>query len=251
MRYLQAVGLVAHVCAVAICSAGEVRAHTSITVELTCPYDDTKFSFVAQASGTSFGTTLDFRPVGPIVSPDPIGDCPTNGFVFFEHQFSGDKLERMRPFILSADYQALRAETSYYRAAWIAERTGTAHFDASMLLLQATWQVYEDLPRYQRYATELAARLPDDIKPLTGPKKRWAEFLLGEVLRRLGRLDEARLIFSALVENAEANATEVAIARFQLRLIGANDRQPHLMHEAAEAANTAPSTAPQRQQGRP
>ena len=78
-------------------------------------------------SGTAFGTALDLMQVGPIQSPWPLAVCPTNGFVFFKDKFDTKELERLRPIILSPEYQALKGEAAYYRAAWIAAHTGADH----------------------------------------------------------------------------------------------------------------------------
>src|SRR5262245_6172517 len=79
---------------------GASNANTSVQVEMECPYDGTRFTATLQASGTSAGMRLDFRPVGAIASPSPLAVCPTNGFVFFKDKFSSDELEKLRPLVL-------------------------------------------------------------------------------------------------------------------------------------------------------
>lgn len=101
------------------CGAPAAIGRTSFESEKTCPYDGTKFRFIGQGSGTSFGQQLDLKPVGAIESPWPIAVCPTNGFVFFKDEFNSAELERLKPLILSAEYQATKEETPYYRAYWI------------------------------------------------------------------------------------------------------------------------------------
>src|SRR6185312_11662790 len=61
-------------------------------------------------------------------------------FVFFKDDFDRAELERLKPLILSAEYQATKGEAPYYRAYWIVNRSGGDHAQASQLLLAATWQ---------------------------------------------------------------------------------------------------------------
>lgn len=248
-------------------AGGTFAAHamTRSTVEMTCPYDGVKFTFYAQNSGTSFGKQLDWMPVGAIESPWPLASCPTNGFVFVKAKYEDDELERLRPLILSPAFQTIKSETPYYRASWIMAHTGSSHADVSGLLLQATWEAgrtelgerspankpglsandAQDIvrrlmaegttgERYTRYATELLARLAVDVADTTrSAEARIADrLLIGEMLRRLGRFDEADSHFAALSGDLAPDSKEATLAAFQRRLIAAKDRGLHLESEA-------------------
>jgi hypothetical protein len=228
-RYLLASAVLA---LAALLWCGVVSAYTGTQVEMTCPYDGTKFSFEAQMSGTAFGMTLDFMTVGPIRSPSPLAVCPTNGFVFFKTKFSDEELDRLRPLILSSEYQALKEETAYYRGAWMAERMGLSHRDVSMMLLQATWEVFDVPARYERYAAELAGRLPEDIGGADTEQKWPFQCLLGELMRRRGRFDEARRYFSSFSTELKPNSDEALIVAFEIELIDKRDAELHLIAEA-------------------
>jgi WD40 repeat protein len=235
-------GASALIFAAALCASTTASAHTSAQVEMTCPYDGTKFLFEAQTSGTAFGTTLDFMPVGAIQSPQPIAVCPTNGFVFFKDKFDDQELERLRPLILSPDYQALKEETPYYRAAWIGEHTGAPHAQVSVMLLQATWEAFRDPRRYSRYATELAARLPEDVETSKPDQKRMFQLLQGEIMRRLGKLDDAKQYFQKWSKELEPTGNDAVITAFEIKLIEERDTQPHLMAEAVQTIEKDPAT---------
>lgn len=227
--------------AAALCAPTKVFSHTSGQVQMTCPYDGTTFLFEAQASGSSFGTTLDFMPVGAIQSPWPLAVCPTNGFVFFKDKFDDQELERLRPLILSPDYQALKEETPYYRAAWIGEHTGASHAQVSLTLLQATWEAIRDPQRYRRYAMELAARLPEDVEASKPDQKNMFQLLQGEIMRRLGRLDDAKQYFETWSKQLKPASNDAVIAAFEIRLIDKRDVQPHLMAEAVQTIEEDPA----------
>lgn len=248
-------------------AGGAFGAHamTRSTVEMTCPYDGVKFTYSAQNSGTSFDRQLDWMPVGAIESPWPLASCPTNGFVFVKAKYEDDELERLRPLILSPEFQGIRSETPYYRASWIRERTGASHAEVSSLLLQATWEAGRaelgersrmDTPglsakdaqdlvqrlmtegttgeRYRRYATELLARLAVDVADTTRSMEAriYDRLLTGEMLRRLGRFEEADSHFASLASDLAPDSKEATLAAFQRRLIAAKDRGLHLVSEA-------------------
>ncbi|WP_110116489.1 hypothetical protein [Bradyrhizobium diazoefficiens] len=250
-----------------VLAGGAFAAHamTRSIVEMTCPYDGVKFTYSAQNSGTSFGKQLDWMPVGAIESPWPLASCPTNGFVFVKAKYEDDELERLRPLILSPEFQGIRSETPYYRASWIMEHTGASHEEVSSLLLQATWEAgrtelgersrvnrpglsakdAQDLvrrlmaegttgERYTRYATQLLARLAVDVADTTRSAEARLDdrLLTGEMLRRLGRFDEADSHFAALASELAPDSKEATLAAFQRRLIAAKDRGLHLVSEA-------------------
>ena len=216
-----------------LCCGAKALALTFDEVEMVCPYDGTKFTFTAEASGTSFGRTLDLRPLGPIMSPWPMAVCPTNGFVFFKDKFDDEELKQLKPLILSPAYQALAKETAYYRAAWIRERTGASHEDVSFLLLQATWQADRG-GQYERYAKQLIERLPDDIRAAKCDKKPVLQQVLGELMRRVGNFDAAKAHFLEWKSELAPGGEPSRIAAFELGLIEAKDSGPHATSEALD-----------------
>src|SRR3954471_18865717 len=232
------------------------QAMTRLAVEMNCPYDGVKFTFDAQGSGTSFDRLLDGMALGAIESPWPLAVCPTNGFIFLKENYEADELERLRPLILSAEYQNTKGETPYYRAAWIAERSGSPHADVSRLLIQATWQAgfaelaergRNDPPRlseqdakkrfdqlmaegttgdrYRRYATELLARLQVDVAEASRSfEMRVADRLLvGELLRRFGKFEDADNHFVSLANDLKPDSKEATLVAFQRKLIAGRD----------------------------
>jgi len=240
------------------------QAMTRLAVVMTCPYDGVKFTFNAQGSGTSFDRLLDGMALGPIESPWPLAVCPTNGFVFLKQDYEADELERLRPLIFSAEYQNIKSETPYYRAAWIAERSGRSHADVSRLLVQATWQAgfaelaersRNDPPRlseqdakkrfdqlmaegttgdrYQRYATELLARLQVDVADASRSfEVRVADRLLvGELLRRLGKFEDADSHFISLTNDLKPDSKETTLVAFQRKLVAGRDAGLHTVSE--------------------
>ena len=241
-------------------------------IEMTCPYDGTKFKFEAQGSGTAFDKALDWMPMGAIQSPWPLAVCPTNGFVFLRNEYDPGELDRLRPLVLSAEYQALKDETAYYRAAWLMERTGASREEVTMLLLQATWEAgqsefkaryaarlaaqqgtrpqasgnlgqQENLfyavlaegttsDRYKRYAGELLGRLTTDVASRGEATRTEYNLLIGELLRRLERFGEAESHFAAVSAALQADGNTARLVEFERQLVAKRDIGIHMMSKA-------------------
>lgn len=209
-------------------------ASTISRVEMVCPYDGTRFAFTRQNSGTSVDKSLDLRPLGPIISPWPIAVCPTNGFVFLKQDYTASELEALRPLILSPEYQALKDETPYYRAAWIAERSGHNEDDTGWLLLRACWEAADRPAQFRRYAEELIDKLTSAYgKQPDARVKLTQRMLIGEFRRRTGQFDAAESHFLGLrQELKDPESPEAKVVDYQLKLIALRDRDQHAISEA-------------------
>lgn len=216
----------------AVAAHRPAAAHQSSKIEMTCPYDGAKFTFHEQISGTQVDLGLDLKPVGAIVAPWPIASCPTNGFVFLEKKYSDEELERLRPLIFSPEFQAIKEETPYYRASWILEHTGKSHSDVSWMLLRATWEAERTPHQYKRYSDQLAKRLPVDIDAANGEEKLNFQLIYAEVLRRLGRFDEAIMFLTKLEVGKEFEENVAPLIAYQRQLASQHDSTPHTMSES-------------------
>ncbi|MGE0255362.1 MAG: hypothetical protein AB7N54_05570 [Alphaproteobacteria bacterium] len=195
--------------------------------QFTCPYDGTVFTVEVQRSGTSFGAMLDFRPFGAITSPWPLATCPTNGFVFYKPEFSEDDLEKLRPVILSDEYQSIRGETAYYRAAWILSRTGAERAQIADYLLAATWEV-EGKADYRRYVDELLPHLEALAAGTDEREMRWQLGVLAtELFRRTGRFEQATRHVDDVLADAHEGSFHYLLGRYQQELIARRDVRPH------------------------
>jgi outer membrane PBP1 activator LpoA protein len=180
----------------------------------------------------------------------------------------------MRPLILSPEYQAMRDETPYYRAAWLAARSGAPDDDVTKLLIQASWEAATEdyiarvkarLPngiastsnreeqnaleslakdeyfkptssaRYKRYATELISRLTNALSHPTDERaKAQNKILIGELLRRLHQFEEARHYLETIASDFSTQNEWRQLIAFELKLIAKQDAGIHLMSETRQ-----------------
>lgn len=212
-------------------------AETKITVEKTCPVCNTTFKAVVSGSGTAFGQRLDLRRVGAIASPWLIPVCTNCQFVLYKNndKFAKAELESLRRIVNEGAYRQLDRKTpSYLRLALLYEGLKRPPDEVAFASLQASWQVEDDekanrtlLERSLTWYEKYLALPPDE-------KKDWpiAEFLRGELLRRLGKLDEAKAQFERLstLDEFKADPYPSMIGQ-ELDLIRAKNTSPQKRKE--------------------
>ncbi|MFO0950259.1 MAG: DUF2225 domain-containing protein [Isosphaeraceae bacterium] len=223
------------------------RADTRGEVDQICPLCETKFKAVLSMSGTQFGMRLDLRQVGPIASPWLVAVCPKCGFVLFKGEgkfgnegYSQAELKAFRAVVNSPEYKRLDAKTpSYLRLARLYEGAGRPPFDVAFAYLQASWQA-EDRKDDRRTDELLESSLAWIEKHLaSGPavddSTKSAEFLKGELLRRLRRPDEAKRQFDRLkgMKPFAENPFPRLIAEEE-RLLRIGDRMPQEMDQGED-----------------
>jgi len=222
--------------------ATTAHALTFLELELTCPVGGEKFRQRMATSGTQFGTMLDLKPFGPIAAPWTLGECPGNGFVMYKHNFTAEELERLTPYVASPAYQALRGETSYYRAAQLQRQLGTKPDVLASTLLEASWQASE-AAQYRRYATEMLGTV-ETLLAAPPPNENAFTVLqavAGELERRLGRFEAAQQRFEKVRPLPAFQPAHLSsVVEMQLRLIAARDSAPHEMPQVEKPQPAPP-----------
>lgn len=189
--------------------AGPAAALTFVKVDYTCPITGEKFTAPTMASGTSFGSRLDFRKVGPIASPWPMVTCPSNGFPLFQEEFKTEQIETLKVFAATPEYRALVASHPvYYLVARLQRLLGYTTEDIAFSLLYASWQAEENEQKalgYLEEALPLFQEVLEKQPPADAGDATSLRFLIVELHRRLGRFDQA----AALLETHRAEITAV------------------------------------------
>lgn len=181
----------------------------------TCPVGGEQFDAPQLMHYSTFGSMPDGQPIGSIAFPILLPECPGNGLVIFA-KFTPEQVKKLGPVVASPAYQALRkSESSYYRAAWLADAIGEKR-QAAWLMLSATWEAKNaDAAgeRARRYGAAFAASamaLPVDAKDFQSIALRARA---ANALRELGQFEEAETLRASIViapdvGGADKNAAE-------------------------------------------
>lgn len=198
--------------------------------DFVCPAGGEKFTANVIVSFTSWGQRPDGRPYGtlPIY---PITECPGNGLLLVQDNFSPEDVAKLGPLVASSEYQAMRtAETPHYRAWWLLAHLQRDPYTLASFLLQASWETDADLARKARYQAAFVAAATG-LKP--APDKTEAWFVLnmraGNALRELGYFDKAAQLLARVdkpefmpKDAATAAALRALIARLQVLIAEGN-----------------------------
>lgn len=202
-------------------ASASASAHTAQEMAFTCPIGGEKFTQTMDTSGTRIGMMTDTRPVGPIATPFSLAQCPSNKFVMFKKEFSPDELAKFERVVNSAEYQQIAAQSpSYFAWGRMMELAGENQ-DAQQMMnifLQASWQSesQESFSKTLEYADKVLAN-----KAISSKDAINTQFLRGEMLRKLGRFDEAKRVFTTLQKNPEVKKDKLfsQLATLQLSLV--------------------------------
>lgn len=228
-------------------------------VDLTCPLCTTAFSAQMVYMSTQWGTYLDLMPVLSLAAPAPLALCPKCRFVVFEERFDEATIERLRRYVDTPVYQAFaRERSSYYALAKLLVVLRRSELKLGHTYLQASWQEVSEPARLQEdqelslrhfdaYLRQRAEAGPAPAKDADAAEReveayRTAALVKGELLRRIGRFDEALAHFRQLQGNGDF---QKASARPSLpsRSRCARRRTP------TDTTRTRPFTAPNRPGG--
>lgn len=132
------------------------NATTFFEEEFVCPIGGEKFKAKVVGSNSSFGQRPDGRPYSPL-PVYPVIECPENGFLLFDEDFTEDELTALASAIETPEFNALReTETQHYRVWWLKEKAGRGLGSQVSSLLQASWETDDNSERKARYQTKFA-----------------------------------------------------------------------------------------------
>lgn len=171
--------------------------------KFVCPVGGEKFKGYVVASYTSWGNRPDGRAYGTL-PVHPIVECPKNGMLLFDDNFTAPELQILESVVPSAEYQAMRnTETPHFRAWWLMEKVGRDPYALAWQLLQASWESDADWERKVRYQVAFvnhASKLKLGNQPTDKDKDLWFMYKLrtANALRELGHFDKALALLAEL-----------------------------------------------------
>lgn len=227
------------------CVVGKVLAVSSIEQDFTCPFDGHRWKQRMETSANMKGMRLDLRQLGDVVQPPTLPQCPKCRAVLFLDLFPPEIVSALRPFVESRDFaQAAGKYPSYHVFAQMQEWLKAPAYYIGHSYLRASWQS-EDKPLVARKYLAFAHRsLSAAFEAMKTADKNYANtaLLLGELERRLGRLEAADARFRSLM-NSEPfkEAGHQRIITRQMELIANRDTLPRAIFATHDALVTAPS----------
>ena len=224
------------VLAFAFLAAGGAPAAQFVEREFSCPVCRQVFYAKLDASGARREIRLDLKPVGGDGGPWLLPVCPKCGFVIYKTSLKRAELATCKFVVASKDYKSSLKRSSYFRVGLLYEKLGEKDFNLANTFLKASWQeesdpvnLKEDLERSLKYFTS-CSRSCGDVE------KENSRLLMGEILRRLGRFEEARAHLSGLqgLEGFQNNFF-ADIVTYQLKLCSKKDSSAHDMEDVRES----------------
>lgn len=181
---------------------------------------------------------LDAQPL----IPWPLPVCPTTKFVIYRDDFTPDEITKIRKFVSSPAWSALKGESPFYRAAETMQWMGEDSENTAYMFLNATRKTTsrEQSRRYDSKAlehfrnllqsrnVETENREPNSLE--TEAISSWItlELITGELERRLGMFREAKERFERLAKlPAFQGNYRAKVVTLQLQLIAEGRSNPH------------------------
>ncbi len=220
------------------------QAVNSLEQEFTCPIDGYHWKQRIETSSNPRGMRLDRKELGDVVEPRTLPQCPRCRFVMFLDEFPDSLATKLKPFILSPDYQMIAAKSpSYFSLAQIQEFLKAPPLFIGQSYLRASWQVEEKDAQCQRNLARALDKVVlafAEIKP--GDRHYINTALLcGEIERRLSRWEDADKRFRTLRDAPEFQEPKLQIIiALQMTLIEKRDNKPHILEEPSVPVTTAP-----------
>lgn len=225
------------VCVVVLALAAAVVAANARDVQkirVACPLCDDVFSSRLVIEEMRTGLRLDFKQYGCTHAPAELPECPKCGFVLPDggrSEFTDAEAGRLRELLKSDRFLSAREETSYFRLAIELETLSRPPQDVAFAYVAASWQVDDAPIRCQIYLARALVWYDTYLAhPEPGsPARVRAMLLKAEILRRLGRFEEAKDYLSELAFHpAMARPGEQNIIQQQRDLVAAGDDEPHV-----------------------
>lgn len=202
-------------------------AGSPMPIEVVCPLDGQKFTHISTASYSTWGMHMDGMPVGSWEFPMAVPQCPINRLPVMKEEYSDAEKATLNALVLTPEYKAVQNEASYYLMDFVMAKTGEQTPESHIwMLLQATWQVREDVPTYSRYATELVGAMDsgsDAVKAEDPENWLFYQLSVANVQRQSGDFDGAASRLAMVEATPSENPTVKIWSALSRTMIAAQD----------------------------
>lgn len=164
---------------------------------MICPVGGEQFAAWQPSMYSTYGERPDGRPYSYLPFPLPVPECPGNKLIAFD-TFSEAERQKLGGLIMSDEYQRLiKADTTYYRAYWLAKALGRPKPQALGLLLSAIWQVSpgefagegneKGDPRLRRYQSTFTSEVRALDSEIAAKDRVWLQARAANAARQMRR----------------------------------------------------------------
>jgi hypothetical protein len=225
----------------------QALAVNSLEQNFTCPICANEWKQRIETSSNATGLRLDLRQLGDVQDPPTLPQCPKCRFVMFSDNLKKPVVEKLKPFVQGQDYQILSAKSPpYFCLAQIQELLKASPRFVAQSYLRAAWQVEDNEALAHRYLAAAEEKFAMALRIMERSDKAYVDIALlrGEVLRRLGKWDQAAKHFRDLSGRPEFQDTKrKLIISQQMNLLARKDNQPQQLREPG-AAGEEPDLLP-------
>lgn len=215
-------------------------AHTFDEVEKTCPICSHTFSCIMDMSGYQSGMRLDLKPLGPTPAPWSIPVCPKCSFVIYDEEIPAEELAQCKEIIKAESYKIHSDRASYYLLGLLYEGLGKEPLDIGHIFLKASWQEESDKVNLKEDRERSLKQFEIYLGSSPGAdeeegSRQTEQLLKGELLRCLGRFDEAKTCLKTLLEIKEFQGTFLEnVVEYEIKLCEQKDSASHDIKEVKQ-----------------
>ncbi len=159
--------------------------------EIGCPVCGNIFYTQLDVPDPDYEVRLDLKPIGAIPGPWKLPECPRCGFVIYSAEIRGGELERARAAAASEAYRKAAGRSTYHKAAVLYGLLGKPDYLLANTWLKASWQEEHDPALHREDLERSLARFSACAAACRAEERENSLLLKGEILRRLGRFEEA------------------------------------------------------------
>jgi len=177
--------------ALALTMSADVHATTFAEEDFVCPIGGEEFEANVVLSNTTWGQRPDGKPYSAL-PVYPVTECPQNGFLLFDENFTEEELQILEKATGTAEFQAMReTDTQHYRVWWLKNKVQRDEASQLSSLLRAGWETDHDYDRKVKYQSQFANLALNMVRTDENAAV-WFYYNLRAVniLRELGYFDE-------------------------------------------------------------
>lgn len=166
--------------------------------EIVCPLGGERFETLRLGTHSTYGVSLDWEPLSYMRFPIPIPVCPSNGFIVFDEEMTGDEVSRVSSIVESTEYQSYFSQrhATFFLYARLSEMLGENAENRWWLYRQASSEadLCQSPSRYREYALLTVKEGEARLASLTShDNEYWVlSVVIPNMYRRIGDFDAAR-----------------------------------------------------------